>query len=631
MEDQLSEGLCNILQRLWSANADDDYYSGDVEDFKPHTVDGVPIRKLFVGNLAQRTTFKDLIRVFSSYGKLDCCYIRRNPGKSNYAFVTFNSVEDALRATKDGHRKKIHIHNRDLRVMPADSWHQPDSIEVKNKKVQESLKEETRSYILDGAEIHKLNDDCLMHIFTYLPIIDRVRVEGVCRRWKDICPESWRTFKKLDLTRPTWGFKAVVHKSIDTPTLRKVLLRCGQFITHIDLSKKTEKLSKSTLSVIGRFCPNLQYIDVTAINVSPAGIKALAENCMNITDFSLGHCTTACDNDLSQLFAKNKRLQSVKILQNSILGKCFLSLPADSMRSITLSECTNVSPCHFETAIRPLKNLETLSLEKCVSFNDQAVKAISQCSSSLKILHLRDYYPMVSQPAMLTLAGLVNLDTLDVAQNVTVHDEFLKLVGTRCKLLTNVDISSCQSVTNAGLASIVSLPKLQHLSVNYLGKITDTVLVDMPNLRTMHCRGCPNLKNEGLCNLIEESHQIELLDLSGCNEVSNELIEAAINATTNRTNNVVLRMYIGDTKVKVNEITRVSPFLQVVDVDLSEPYLRPDFDHDEYEFFPDELYDIDDDLDDYDSFFANDSDEDMHHNYYEYYRDEDSDEEFFFF
>ena len=86
-----------------------------------------------------------------------------------------------FRATKDGHRKNIHLHNRDLRVMPADSWHQPDSIENISKKVQktsDSSKTETTEYILnDDALIHKLNDDCLMHIFTYLSVADRVRME----------------------------------------------------------------------------------------------------------------------------------------------------------------------------------------------------------------------------------------------------------------------------------------------------------------------------------------------------------------------------------------------------------------------------------------------------------------------
>jgi hypothetical protein len=65
--------------------------------------------------------------------------------------------------------------------MPADSWHQPDSIENQNKSTQkasESMQKISTNYILnDDADIHKLNDDCLMHIFMFLPIVDRIQIE----------------------------------------------------------------------------------------------------------------------------------------------------------------------------------------------------------------------------------------------------------------------------------------------------------------------------------------------------------------------------------------------------------------------------------------------------------------------
>ena len=62
----------------------------------------MPIRKLFISNLAERTTYKDLIKLFSEYGDVENCYLQRNQGNQgkscNYAFLTFNSVEAAIRA-----------------------------------------------------------------------------------------------------------------------------------------------------------------------------------------------------------------------------------------------------------------------------------------------------------------------------------------------------------------------------------------------------------------------------------------------------------------------------------------------------------------------------------------------------
>lgn len=74
--------------------------------------------------------------------------------------------------------------------MPADSWHQPDSIENQNKKGQktsESNSEISTSFELnEDSQIHQLNNDCLLHIFTFLPIVDRIKMErGIYNSYKD--------------------------------------------------------------------------------------------------------------------------------------------------------------------------------------------------------------------------------------------------------------------------------------------------------------------------------------------------------------------------------------------------------------------------------------------------------------
>lgn len=80
---------------------------------------------------------------------------------------------------------EIQLHCRILRVSSANSWHQPDSVEnqrrfLKNKlddsdeliKIHEFIEPD-----FNESPIHILNDDCLMEIFLYLPIADRIRTE----------------------------------------------------------------------------------------------------------------------------------------------------------------------------------------------------------------------------------------------------------------------------------------------------------------------------------------------------------------------------------------------------------------------------------------------------------------------
>lgn len=85
-------------------------------------------------------------------------------------------------------REDIRLHNRNLRVEPADSWHQPESMENQyysrdwqrsdRKQSSERCNQDyVQSDICTGTSIQTLNDDCLIHIFLQLPIIDRISIE----------------------------------------------------------------------------------------------------------------------------------------------------------------------------------------------------------------------------------------------------------------------------------------------------------------------------------------------------------------------------------------------------------------------------------------------------------------------
>ena len=46
------------------------------------------------------------------------------------------------------------------------------------KILEESLKEDSNS------ATEKLNDDCLIYIFNFLPVVERIKIERVSKRWQ---------------------------------------------------------------------------------------------------------------------------------------------------------------------------------------------------------------------------------------------------------------------------------------------------------------------------------------------------------------------------------------------------------------------------------------------------------------
>lgn len=165
--------------------------------------------------------------------------------------------------------------------------------------------------------------------------------------------------KTLDLSPFTWG--SMGNKTISTAMLRKILLKCGRFLTKINLSYPIHDLTQSTLTVIGQFCPNLESVDVTGLTVNASGIRTLAKSCRNITKFNLGPTSYSCDNELRDLFEINQNLEYLTISKNDILGKCLLWLPAQVIHTIILERCDHIQDNHLSMVSQ---NLFLINLKK---------------------------------------------------------------------------------------------------------------------------------------------------------------------------------------------------------------------------------------------------------------------------
>lgn len=345
-------------------------------------IDNVPIYKLFIGNISPRTTSKDLEDHFSKFGKLESVYLKRTNGTCNFAFLIFASKVTAVEVLEIGEKNGIRLHKRYLRVKAANSWNQPDSIvELSRPPISETLNLE--------AGIHVLNADCLHHIFSFLPIVERVRLSGVCKLWKVISEQQWVDLKELDFTKETsWGFKPLDRlDEINTTNVRRVLLSTGTRIKKINLSVVRNNLNFSILPVIAKLCTNLQSIDVSGLTISTTGIYTLSKNCCDIRDLSLGSCITNCDVELSLLFSNNAKLKSLRISNNSINGKCFSSLSKGCIERIDLRNCNKISPQRLFNAIKTFARFKILEFNNCITLNSSFKGILSRLNIDLSNAH----------------------------------------------------------------------------------------------------------------------------------------------------------------------------------------------------------------------------------------------------
>ncbi|XP_031776179.1 F-box/LRR-repeat protein 4-like [Apis florea] len=388
-----------------------------------------------------------------------------------------------------------------------------------------------------NSNIYKLNNDCLILIFLYLPIVDRIRIERVCKRWQKISQKSWHNIKKLDLRNYTWGFASNAKlKQINTVILNKVLSRC-------------------------------EIIDVSYLQVPSTGITSVINNCHNIKKLSLD-CIYLFDTDLEKLFKVNQQLQFLKLVDIKISGKCLLHLPSNTIKEIIIKRCDYVCDDDVAEAITRLNNLKHFIISECFDTLEKTTKAIGKYSTSLETLEIVGKSSMLQFNGISHVTTLSNLKNLKVSANWFICNSILCKLSSHCQQLIYLDLSDVPGhfITDHTLAAIEKFTKLEILITRDLYQVTSNGLLHLYNLKQLVCQEC-SFFDITISKFIQHSFQLKILDLSGCRNITNVTLRRAVTATNYRTNNIILNLFIGGTAVNLETFKEVSPFLQIYNTD----------------------------------------------------------------
>ena len=136
-----------------------------------------------------------------------------------------------------------------------------------------------------------LPDECLIEIFHFLPISDRVRIERVCQRWKMLAKAySWSNFKHLDFSLDSWhlrpSHKELEIKNLNINSFYSVLKRCARYLNSIDTIKSSFYSPELEEDIpLFDFCPNIQSVSMKIF--SEFQLQDLSKNCKNLKHLHL--------------------------------------------------------------------------------------------------------------------------------------------------------------------------------------------------------------------------------------------------------------------------------------------------------------------------------------------------------
>jgi hypothetical protein len=170
----------------------------------------------------------------------------------------------------------------------------------------------------------------------------------VCQHWKTISQISWKTFKIINLSHVLWGVDSKSKVRVDHYVLRKVLIKCGRYLTHVDLSYEQEHYIKpdniisitscrSLITMVHRLCPNIKYINLGR----PYDTSTLAfvmKNFSNLRSFGIQNITKEYEPNLVKLFHNNRNLEQIIFDNCHFSGSCLSFVNTETVQAFQLKD-----------------------------------------------------------------------------------------------------------------------------------------------------------------------------------------------------------------------------------------------------------------------------------------------------
>lgn len=546
-------------------------------------------KRVFVGNISYRVTKKELTDHFSQFGTVVQCvivqdHIKKRP--KGYGFITFSKPEEAVRA-KNASLEQLRLDCRDLRVFPAEEKRTAKLYKEARKNLsQESSEEHEDSLPIKESfsktvpvlceNINDLNDEILLTIFSYLEIKDRIRFEIVCKKWKILLSKVWHTQETLNFYNMFSVFRG---SPLTTQILKSLLRRCGSGLKTLDLSNVVHELDFQVTEILGQLSPNLESINLTGIDLTSVSLQHMSQKCHNLKTVVLQRCLNIGEKGVWWLFNLCKSLEYVDLSgSKKITGQCF-HIAGPHFRRVVLNACSQLSPAGVEKIAIKCPHLIALYLNDCSQITDQAVTTLCKNLPELQILHLGGVLIQLSASGLCHIGRLQNLEELFLSHNAVVNDDVIDAVCHGCEKLRYLDISGCnEGVTDLSLESLSTSPQLRTLYISYCGKITDSglsALATQECLENVQARGCPQLGDTGFISLILLCPDLQCLDVSGCILVSNETVQAGLDAVKDKMLGSKLVITVGGTSVVPEKLNLDSPILEVSRLNLCADHLRP--------------------------------------------------------
>ncbi|XP_068277845.1 F-box/LRR-repeat protein 12 [Nyctibius grandis] len=305
----------------------------------------------------------------------------------------------------------------------------------------------------EAAELPVLPDSVLLHVLELLPLRDRLRAARVCRRWQRLAFDR-AVWRDVDLSPHRLTSRTLWHlvRWRFRDSLQTLRLRGT-------LGSKRRLVSPALLAALRKRCPQLRRLCLAETNLCPVPYKSIPPS---LTTLELSRCEIPAT-WFSAAMAPPQLQHLVVCSVPAFADYHLLSVSSHSrLKTLSLSGTYRLTDTGIQQAAPQLEELERLVLRLC-PIGDAAAHFIGRHMKRLRFLELRNAHT-------LTDAGLACLTTL--------------------QRLETLCLELCDHISpGAVIALCQALPQLRKLKLSgarFEEKVVDKIQASLPHCSCSH-------------------------------------------------------------------------------------------------------------------------------------------------
>lgn len=409
-----------------------------------------------------------------------------------------------------------------------------------------------------------LENDSLTDIATNCPLLEIVKINGCTSISNQPIIDLGRKCNRLTEMDMSGCVKltdvAITQLCVHAHNLQKLFIQncnkltdeafscLGENIDTVD-ALGCELLTDMAISYISLRCKRLRVLKVSSKNITDKAILDICEALKSRSFNSFNYFSSPVTNQNNLLTLEFNGCELLSDASVKDLSSLVSTSRSFMLGSLTLSGCRNITNDAFMNTGQLFNSLEYLDLTRCLSVTDKGVKLIiEQVGKTIKALNLSSCEDISDDSVIYIASNCPNLQEINLSKCMNVTDKSTCLLLVKCTNLTKLILYNCNKITDATVEQITKLPQLAL------------------NLKEIDISSCQNVTDDGLQALVRHCPYLQVLFLEECSFSENGMIAMATDNYCFNLHTLKVAYCKGVTDKSLERIAKGCPNIKSIDL-----------------------------------------------------------------